>query len=50
MLDNQGERGTPVHCLKCDYKWVFKATKRPDPRKCTCPNCEEPVLLRDAKI
>lgn len=37
-------------CGSCGYSWDFKAIKRPDPRKCTCPNCDETVILRPNKL
>ena len=37
-------------CDSCSYEWEFKPAKRPDPRKATCPNCDKPVILRNAKI
>ena len=38
--------------IKCDcgYEWDFKPTKRPNPRKATCPNCDKPVILRPSKL
>lgn len=41
---------TDIECLSCNYKWIFNAKKRPNPRKCTCPNCDKPVILRESKL
>ena len=38
-----------VKC-ECGYEWEFKPTKRPNPRKATCPNCDAPVILRPSKL
>ena len=39
-----------VKCDSCNYEWDYKNLKRPDPRKCTCPNCDEAVYLRESKL
>jgi len=39
-----------IKCESCSYEWDFKPSKRPDPRKATCPNCDKPVILRPSKL